>query len=235
MKRFLLVLLLTMFIVACYQQTSQNINPKKIELKTSDDIKISGIFRANQLNTTAVIFLHMLNGKKEDWENLNNWTASRGYTTLAIDFRGHGESQGDLKNFDARDYKKMLLDVAAAKNFLKEKGYKKIAIGGASIGANVALRYSASDPEIKKVVLFSPGENYKGITTLDVLNNYKGELYIFSPQQLEDENKFAFIMKDLFKGEKSLRVLNGDFGHGTKMIENYNSNTYPDFEYYLRR
>ena len=41
----------------------------------------------------------------------------------------------------------------------------KIAIIGASIGANLALQYQAEHSEIKKTMLLSPGTNYRGVLT----------------------------------------------------------------------
>lgn len=83
--------------------------------------------------------------------------------------RGHGKSvnqNGTFQSFTPNDFNKMKLDVKAAKQFLvTQKGInpKNIAIVGASIGANVALKYAAVDPSIKAVVLLSPGLHYKGV------------------------------------------------------------------------
>ncbi len=230
MKKLFILLILSIFIVGC----SIISGPKNIELKTDDGLKIAGLMNSNS-TANAVIFLHMLNGKKEDWNNLSNWLNGKGYTTLAIDFRGHGQSEGKIEDFKEEDFEKMVLDVKAAKEYLKDKDYKNIYIVGASIGANVGLRYAASDPDIKKIILLSPGENYKGVTVTDVLDDYKGELYLFSPTELEEEFNFATKLKDSFKGEKLLRVLPGNSNHGTKMIEKFDRNTYPYFELFLRR
>lgn len=226
MKRLVFLLVLSIFIIGCFHISN---GPRDVELKTEDGLKIAGVMNGNSTDK-AIIFLHMVNGKKEDWNELNKWISDRGYSTLAIDFRGHGKSEGK-----ADDFSKMVLDVKAAKEYLKDKGYENIYIAGASIGANVGFRYVASDPEIKKVILFSPGENYKGVTVMDVIDNYKGELYIFSSTVLEDEFVFATKMKDRYRGEKKLRVLNLDLGHGTKMIEKFSTGVYPDFELFLRR
>lgn len=226
MKRLVFLLLFSIFIAGCFHVDG---GPRDIELKTEDGLKIAGVMNGNSTET-AIIFLHMLNGKKEDWNELNKWISEKGYTTLAIDFRGHGESDGK-----ADDFSNMILDVKAAKKYLKDKGYENIYIVGGSIGANVGFRYAASDSEIKKVILFSPGENYKGVTVMDVIDDYKGELYTLSSQVLEEEFAFATKMKDRYKGEKKLRVINIDLGHGTKMVEKFSTTVYPDFELFLRR
>lgn len=40
----------------------------------------------------------------------------------------------------------------------------KIALVGGSIGSNLCLKAAAGNPEIRAVMLLSPGENYRGIT-----------------------------------------------------------------------
>ena len=56
--------------------------------------------------------------------------------------------------------------------------HNNIAIVGASIGANVGLKYAASDPSIKALVLLSPGLDYKGVTTSDSIRKYTNPIYI---------------------------------------------------------
>lgn len=88
-----------------------------------------------------------------------------GFSVIAIDLRGHGASEGNWRSFSPREFNAVVLDVKAAKDYLISRGVKpgRMGIVGASIGANIALRYAAEDGEIKTVVLLSPGLNYRGV------------------------------------------------------------------------
>jgi pimeloyl-ACP methyl ester carboxylesterase len=140
-------------------------------------------------NANAIILLHMFGRDRNDWNafasNLSNST--NGYAVLSIDLRGHGESVNQtgktisFQSFAPPDFNKMVLDVKAVKHFLvaqKNISPNNIAIVGASIGANVGLKYAASDPSVKAVVLLSPGLNYKGIATSAAIAEYKNPIYI---------------------------------------------------------
>ena len=132
----------------------------------------------------------MLGHNRNDWNGfaptLSN--SSNGYAVLSIDLRGHGESTSQngntsisFQSFTPDDFKKMVMDVKAAKHFLvtqKNINPNNVAIIGASIGANVASNYAASYPLVKAVVLLSPGLDYKGVTTPDAIKQYKGPIYI---------------------------------------------------------
>jgi pimeloyl-ACP methyl ester carboxylesterase len=175
-----------------------------VSFLTDDKVLIVGTYYAPQTTTTslsnttgtttshvnAVILLHMLGRNRSDWNDFASTLTNKNndYAVLSIDLRGHGESTSQngntiisFQSFTPSDFNKMVMDVKAAKQFLvtqKNINPNNIAIVGASIGANVALNYAASDPSIKAFVLLSPGLDYKGVTTSDAVKQYKGPIYI---------------------------------------------------------
>jgi len=107
---------------------------------------------------------------KESWSDFAGKLQAEHYQVLAIDLRGHGESSGGpdgFKNFSDEQHQKSMLDVDAGIKFLETKGVNKnnLALIGASIGANLALRSLIENKEIKKAILLSPGLDYRGIKT----------------------------------------------------------------------
>jgi pimeloyl-ACP methyl ester carboxylesterase len=169
---------------------------QRVSFLTDDKFLIVGTYYAPQTttpssaNTNAVILLHMLGRNRSDWNDFASTLSNKNndYAVLSIDLRGHGESTSQngntiisFQSFTPNDFNKMIMDVKAAKQFLvtqKNVNPNNIAIVGASIGANVALNYAASDPSINAVVLLSPGLDYKGVTTFDAIKQYKGPIYI---------------------------------------------------------
>jgi len=175
--------------------TSATVRGQRVSFLTDDKVLIVGTYYAPQTTATtssanAVILLHMLGRNRNDWNDFASTLSNKNndYAVLSIDLRGHGESTSQngntiisFQSFTPNDFNKMVMDVKAARQFLvtqKNVNPNNIAIVGASIGANVALNYAASDPSIKAVVLLSPGLDYKGVTTSDAIKQYKGPIYI---------------------------------------------------------
>ena len=142
---------------------------ESVAFKTEDNVHIVGNYWKG--GREAVLLLHMMPATKESWNIFAEKLSAEGYSVLAIDLRGHGESieqagkKLNYKTFTDAGHQESILDVEASVAFLKKKGAQQIAIIGASIGANLALQYQAEHSEIKKTMLLSPGTNYRGVLT----------------------------------------------------------------------
>jgi len=114
------------------------------------------------------------------------------------------------------------LDVEAGAEFLKEKGVKNPHLVGASIGANLALKYLAEHPESKSAVLLSPGLDYRGVKTEGILAKLNNDQAVFAVASEEDKYSFDSVNK-LFEGVafSDLRMMKifKDAGHGTAIFE----------------
>ena len=146
---------------------------------------------------------------------------------MSIDLRGHGESlykDGDKRSFEDFsdvEHQESVGDIAAAKTFLDEKGAdtSRLAIVGASIGANLALVYAAPDEDVKTVVLLSPGLDYRGVKTAPAMEAY-GERPALVIASDEDEYS-AESCRELkgIAGESVELKIYEDSGHGTNIFE----------------
>jgi dienelactone hydrolase len=203
-------------------------------------IKESGTSAQNETSSAlpAAILLHMLGKDRNSWGRFPETLAQKGFVVLAIDLRGHGESVVQYgkpisyQSFTSEDFSKMSLDARAAKRFLTESGSSnstvkngpkvdpnRIAIVGASIGANVAVNYAASDPTVSGIVLLSPGLDYKGVRTFEAIKLVKSPVLIITakgdsiardgPQQLCAEIRC---------GDENFQVYQGSTGHGTELL-----------------
>src|SRR5262249_7096568 len=117
------------------------------------------------------ILLHGLGSVKEEWEPFANKLVMEGNGAFLYDARGHHESN-QLSNGRTIDYKdwhnagpgtpwsEMPGDLESAISLLEKQYHvseKQIALGGASLGANVALVVASKHPEVPALVLLSPG------------------------------------------------------------------------------
>ena len=115
-------------------------------LKTSDGIKIAYDLYDVADPKGYIILAPMMPATKESWRDFANFTQKQGYSSIAIDLRGHGQSEGGpngYENFSDNDHQKSIRDIEAAVEFLKNKGARpdRIILVGASIGANLSLKY----------------------------------------------------------------------------------------------
>jgi dienelactone hydrolase len=228
--------------------TEEKVQHEKVVFLTEDGVSIAGTYyfplqdksRRNETSSAlpAAILLHMLGKDRSSWDMFPETLAQSGFVVLAIDLRGHGESvlqNGkpiSYQSFTSDDLNKMSLDVKAAKQFLTESGSSnstvkngpkvdpnRITLVGASIGANVAVNYAASDSTVSGVVLLSPGLDYRGVRTSEAIKLVKSPVLIITakgdsiagdgPQQLCAEIRC---------GDENFKVYQGSTKHGTELF-----------------
>ncbi len=228
MKR--IFLLLALLISGC---VSEGVEVKEsggaisdVTLKTSDEITIAGTYyKASEEHAPGIILLHMLSRSRGDWAEFARTLQAFGYTVLAIDLRGHGDSSLDWEKFSDADFNSMVLDVAAAKAFLVGEGVSgsDIVIIGGSIGANVALKYAAGDKDVKGIVLLSPGLDYKGVKTEEVMAAYGGRPVLIVASMADSYTaESSQKLHSLARGESELKMYPAG-AHGTWIIQSQNA------------
>ena len=207
---------------------------KKVIFKTKDGVEIYGFYTESEnWSAPAVLLLHMMPAVKESWSEFQEKLREAGFQSLAIDLRGHGESvwknggRIDYKDFTDAEQQEKILDVEAATRFLAEQGVGsgRIAIVGASIGANLALQYQADHSEIKATVLLSAGLNYRGVETEPSAKRILPEQSVFLSGAKEDVRSSgascadaANVLYDLLSSKnKKIAVFEGK-EHGTDLF-----------------
>ncbi len=202
--------------------------PEDVTFTTSDGWEIHGSYYSCQAkDLPAVICVHMLRHDRTTYESLADMLVGSGLDVLTIDSRGHGESvthngeEERFTSFDDAAYNSSVEDIAAAKAFLAEKGAdtSRLGIIGASIGANYALIYGAGDPDVKGVVLLSPGLEYHGAETEPAMKEYAGRPALIAASS---EDRYSAesceTLADLGGDTAELKTFDGA-GHGTDMFD----------------
>jgi len=182
-------------------------------LLTDDGVRISYAYNEGK-EDTGIILLHMLNKNRHDYDDFVEVLKQEGFPSIAIDLRGHGESDGDWQKLDLNT---MMFDVKAAQDFLTSKGIKQYIVVGASIGANIALRQAAEDMTITGVVLLSPGLEYRGVKTEESAEELNVPALIIASKDDEYASLSAQKINSVINTKKQL-ILFEDAGHGTRMF-----------------
>jgi dienelactone hydrolase len=192
---------------------------ERVEIAGEDGLAMVGTFYTPSEQSPpwpGVLLLHMMWGERSSWEAYAQQLAEAGYAVLAVDMRGHGDTGGEV------DWDLAGMDLQHAWNYLRERAdtdEERIAVLGASIGANLGLDVAAKNSEAKTVVLLSPGLDYAGVETRDPLLIY-GErpLLIVASQEDTYAADSARKLEEIALGEISL-VMYQDAGHGLHMFD----------------
>jgi uncharacterized protein len=123
-------------------------------LATKDSLKLEGWYIPVDSAKGTVCMFHGHGGKKSG----NNFEAQMfrkmGYNTFQLDFRAHGNSQGNTTTIGALEGE----DVKLAYDYIKTKGEKNIVLWGISMGASTITsainEYAEVQPQ--KVILEMP-------------------------------------------------------------------------------
>lgn len=202
---------------------------EKINLTASDSVKISADFYNIPEPNGWLLLIHMMPATKESWDGFAKSMQELGYASLAIDLRGHGESEDGpdgYQKFGDAEHRSSIQDLEAGWEFLKSKGAipEKSAVIGASIGANLGLQFLTMHSEITGGVLLSPG-NYKGMNSAQLVKKLsENQKIIFVASKLDERSAgnnavqnreyydLAFQVKN-----RHLIIFDGS-GHGTDLF-----------------
>ena len=202
--------------------------PQKVWLTTSDGVKLAGLFFAGPAGGPGALLLHMMPATKESWSGLAPLLVAAGFSILAIDLRGHGESRWtvdgrrlDHELFEDRDHQAKIRDVEAAADWLRREGglgQRPLVVAGASIGANLSIAYAAGHPEVRAAAALSPGLDYRGVTTPDKVRLFAPGQGLFLAASAEDELSFRTDRElAAIRPSAVLKEYRGA-GHGTAMF-----------------
>ncbi len=99
-----------------------------------------------------VIYLHEFREDQSAW--WREAAQDHGRTSaLTLDLRGHGESEGDLDDVEG-----MVHDVEAAITFVRERGFRRVMLVGAGMGAAVAIVAAVEVPDVTVLGLSTPAD-----------------------------------------------------------------------------
>ena len=146
---------------------------------------------------------------------------------LAFDLRGHGQSttignhEIHYADMGDTDFAKIPGDVAEMTNkVLSEYGIDtdRIVVVGASIGANAAMLLTEKMPFISKVVMLSPGVDYRGLKPSEAFKEYKGQTLLVTGSR--DRQSYVGSQQ-IAKGKMVdwLLKIYQTAGHGTNLID----------------
>lgn len=198
-----------------------------VTLETSDGKRLAARWThaAEAQGAPAVLLIHQANQDKDQWGVFPEQLLEAGYAVLAMDLRGHGESDSLNGSLSAafRDPEQFPRDAQAALDFLRASPVvdeTRIGVVGTSVGANLAVMLMGQDDGVRAAVAASPRLSAAlalagGVDALTMRDffclagaNDGGGDQAASCQQLVAEAT----------GETQLTILSGSSAHGVDII-----------------
>jgi dienelactone hydrolase len=205
--------------------------PRLIHVESTDGLSLSAIVDippGQKVRMPAVIFLHQGGSSKEEWTALPIFqdVTKAGMVAFALDIRGHGGSDGEADFttlFDDPDQAPR--DLMAAMNWLAKSNavdMDRVAVVGASIGANLAVVAAGTDRfEVRTVVAISAKtsavHNLAG--GVEKVSHLRSVFMIAA--ELEEDGKRALWAEEIFNAAedpRQIEIVSGSKQHGVSIF-----------------
>lgn len=151
----------------------------------------------------SVLLLHGFTGNTADVRMLGRYLESNGYTVHAPLYKGHGSNETEsLIQSNDQDWWESVMD---GYNLLINKGYKKIAVAGLSLGGLFSLKIAANYPVVGILPMCAPLGFAHKTTLINIILSY-------ALKQKKSEGKSDDKIKkemEVLKSHESINAING--------------------------
>ncbi|MDD5172007.1 MAG: alpha/beta fold hydrolase [Candidatus ainarchaeum sp.] len=175
--------------------------------------------------TKTIILVHEFDKDRSSWpisfiEKLHNQFPEA--IVLAIDLRGHGKSTnlGTWADFDAAAYKDMKTDIISADKYIGAHypDAEEYYVVGASLGSTAAILAGEQEKTIDKVVMISPGMEYKGVDITRAAEDYSHDVMAVAANGDTYSANAVSEIDDLRNVEYTEVVIYPGSDHGTDLF-----------------
>jgi dienelactone hydrolase len=193
---------------------------RRVTFRADDGVQLTASwYEPNDRPAPAVILVHMLDRSRRDWDVLANRLAGAGIGALAIDLRGHGDSQRVERPSTPAEMGALVADVTAARRYLATRSDVvpgRIGIAGASLGASLAV-LAAAEGGAKGVVLLSPSTDYRGVRIESTARKVAAPMLLVASSEDGYAMRSARDLQKAGGGSRQVMTLQ-EAGHGTVML-----------------
>lgn len=211
------VLLLTVFATSAQTQVPDAlVTINQVDIETKDGLTLKGDYypASNAENGVGILLIHQLGFDRTSWSNIAPILQQAGFSVLATDMRGFGETGGEFNPMLAQDDVQPQLDW-----LMSQQHVQNTIIVGASIGGNMAYYACAMNQHCLSVVALSPGLDYGGLMPETALQDGYGTrpTYLVSSRDDEYSLESVLALGAMAKGDATIQLYSGD-AHGTDIF-----------------
>lgn len=210
---------------------------EKVTFLAEDGLKITAdLYETNSSNPYILLF-HQAGYSRGEYRQTANKILKFGYNCLAVDLRSGGEVNY-IQNHTALiavqqgysvDYLSSQKDIEAAIKWAKERSEKQVVLLGSSFSASISLLVAKDNPDVKAVILFSPGEYFTPERIIQTeLKDFEKPVFAASSQR---ENIYVDeLLSNVPSSYKTIFAPKTGGEHGSKSLWTCNPNSQ---EYWL--
>lgn len=162
-----------------------------------------------------VILAHMRPADMTSWFDFARLLADEGYTALAFNFRGYGQSESD----DQAEFS-VAEDVRAAINAANESGAEEVFVVGASMGGTGAVVAAASN-DIAGIVTLSAPDVFEEVDAVSWADDVEAPMLLIAADDDGTAAEDALAIAAASNQEPEVVVLSGG-QHGTNLFAEHN-------------
>lgn len=248
LTKYLSTYLILLFLAAITWKsaTAQDYAEQNIMMPVSEDLNISAIYYSIPGERGPSLMLINEPGTSVGWKPYLSLLQKAGVKSiLTIDLPGKDESEAkdseeypdstkivNWKEFSRGDYLNIAEDLEIAWDYLKgtaSTDTSQMGIIGASLAANYAAIFASEHPEIKSLVMLSPGIVYRGVGCMDAVKSYGKRAVLFAASR--DDTYSAGSCEELQKISEGtpahIEIYPGE-ARGIKLLDGN-----PEFEHFL--
>ncbi|MEW6468290.1 MAG: alpha/beta fold hydrolase [Bacteroidota bacterium] len=142
--------------------------PVKVSFAADDSLQVTAHLYHLSPDAPSVVLCHQLHYNKAEYREIAQALRAKGFNCLAIDQRVGGPMDS-LPNETALEANKTgkpaeqldaLKDIHAAVNFMAAKYGRPVILWGSSYSATLALYAGTENPNVRAMIVFSPGDYY---------------------------------------------------------------------------
>jgi pimeloyl-ACP methyl ester carboxylesterase len=195
-----------------------------MSLQAADGVRLAAVFRPAEGSSRRppILLIHQYGSSKAEWETLAVELHKRGFPTLALDLRGHGDSEGGrYDEFSPAQWKQAEQDVAAGSAWLDRRFPNTPALLiGSSIGSSLVLSYvAAADTNVRGAALLSPGLEYQEIETKPMVAATSVSIFAVAARADERSEQAVTAFLDLHKSNVTGKIFEAGELHGVKLLQ----------------
>jgi len=176
-----------------------------------------------------VVLLHMMGKDRTSYQNFVPLLTARNMAVLNVDLRGHGQSAYVRRQtrrpqeLEFGDFQLMSGDLLQLLAALKDKtpriNTSRLGIVGASIGSSVGIIYASTNPEVKAVVMISPGLEYMHLNAAASMARYSRRPVLLMTGKYDMYSyQSAQALDSAAAGERTLKIYDTS-KHGTDLFK----------------
>ncbi len=223
------------------RSTLDSFGKVKVTFKAQDGLDVVADYYPAEGADKVIILCHQANFSRASYLTIAPKLVEAGFDCLAVDLRS-GKFVKDVPNETNVNALKAGLptrytdseaDIKAAILYASNKLKKKVILWGSSYSATLAMMIGRDDPNVVKVVAFSPGVYFGSENTIKAaIAGYQKPIFVTcSKAEVPMVRNLTLVIPDNY-----LTFFEPPFGgdHGAKVLWNQNTNTAKYYEQLLK-